>query len=336
MFIPIQVGVCYSQPLLRYNHKNIRGSMGKLSSGLKKIFQDQINVKVIDMAAFKMGTEIALDNLSTTKSVEALIDQGHSPSSAIYINMQNLVSVLMETLIMLPPAAAMNRFFSKQEDLYEPGYPPHSPITNSYYNFWLQFDAAFGDDKETVGTCILDMADILKIEGIQSKALANLCNSRMGIYEISDIREDRTATLRELLSDRVYEIKFDIHFSGQSGDIVYVRLLPDLFENGLSITLGVPYQLCGYAESEWSSYFSKYGIIKGSENFEKQLHEHMKYGKDRNYWAEFTFWAYMQHRPDVIYLTGLPDNVYSQAAHSEFNAKLKYSMAYRKIESRLI
>ncbi len=44
----------------------------------------------------------------------------------------------------------------------------------------------------------------------------------------------------------------------------------------------------------------------------------------------------MQHRPDVIYLTGLPDNIYTQPAHQKFNAHLKYEMAYRKIESRLL
>mgnify|MGYP000470417516 CR=1 FL=1 len=50
---------------------------------------------------------------------------------------------------------------------------------------------------------------------------------------------------------------------------------------------------------------------------------------------EYALWAYMQHRPDVIYLMGLPDNKASQAAHEQFKAHLKYSMAYRKIESRL-
>lgn len=237
---------------------------------------------------------------------------------------------------MLPPASSMYRFFSKQEDLYEPGYPPHSPITNSYYNLWLQYDAAFGDDKETIGSCILDMADLLQIKDLQRMALKNLCESRMGIYEITKMNSDRSATVREFLTDKNFEVKFDINFSGQSGDIVYIRILPNILGQGIYTAFGVPYQLVGYSENEWADYFKKHGVESRTNDFERQYYNHIKYPKDRNYWIEFTFWAYMQHRPDVIYLTGLPDNIYTQAAHQKFNARLKYEMAYRKIESRLL
>ena len=98
----------------------------------------------------------------------------------------------------------------------------------------------------------------------------------------------------------------------------------------------VPYQLLGYSENEWHNYFKKFGIESGAENFEQKFYKHMKYGKDRNYWVEFAFWGYMQHRPDIIYLMGLPDNVASQAAHESFNAFLKHASAYRKIEPRLL
>ena len=30
-------------------------------------------------------------------------------------------------------------------------------------------------------------------------------------------------------------------------------------------------------------------------------------GSPREYWAEFVFEAYMNHRPEVIFLKGLPD-----------------------------
>lgn len=310
--------------------------MGKISNRLKKLFQDQVSNKVIDISALRKGKELATENLNSIISVEALLEQGCTPSEAVYINMQNLTSVLLEDLIMLPPASSMYRFFSKQESLYEPGYPPHSPITNSYYNLWLQFDAAFGDDKESIGSCIFDMADILKIQDVQLMALKNLCESRMGIYEVMKITSERVFTIREFITEKTTSLKFDSHFSGQVGDILYIRILPSLFGEDLFVTLGVPYHLVGYSENAWKEYFKKQGIESGSENFQQKFYDHMKYGKDRNYWVEYAFWAYMQHRPDVIYLTGLPDDKTSQAAHQQFRAHLKYSMAYRKIESRLI
>ncbi len=309
--------------------------MGKISNRFRNLFNDQLSQKVIDIAALRQGKVQASENMNSIVSVEKLVAEGKCPSEAVYLNMQNLTSVLLEGLIMLPPANSMYRFFSKQEDLYEPGYPPHSPITNSYYNLWLQFDAAFGDDNETIGSCIVDLSDILQIKDIQKTALQNFCESRMGIYEIMKANSDKVYSLREFLTDKSFDVKFDVHFSGQVGEIVYMRILPNLFDARLSTTLGVPYQLVGYSENEWKTYFKKQGIEIGSENFEKKLYNHMKYPKDKNYWIEFTLWAYMQHRPDVIYLTGLPDDKTTQAAHEKFCAHMKYSMAYRKIESRL-
>jgi len=309
--------------------------MGKISNRFRNLFNDQLSQKVIDIGALRRGKELASENMNSIVSVEKLVADGRCPSEAVYLNMQNLTSVLLEGLIRLPPANTMYRFFSKQESLYEPGYPPHSPITNSYYNLWLQFDAAFGDDQETIGSCILEMADLLQINGIQQTALKNFCESRMGIYEIVKVNTDSVFSIRELFTDKRFDVKFDSHFSGQVGDILYMRILQNLFDASMSTTLGVPYQLVGYSEKAWGAYFKKQGIEIGAENFEQKLFNHMKFPKDKNYWIEFTFWAYMQHRPDVIYLTGLPDDKTTQPAHEHFRAHLQYSMAFRKIESRL-
>ena len=309
--------------------------MGKLSNRIKKLFQEQMSDTLVNIADLRKGKELAEEYADSIHSVEELVAQGISPSLALYVNVQNLTSVLLEGIIELPPAKSMYTFFGKQENLYDPGFPPHSPITISYYNLWLQFDAAFGDDLETIGSCILDMADILKIEGIQKTALKNLCDSRLSIYEITKKDSDRYV-LREYVTNKIFHVKFDVHFSGQAGDVVYTRILPDLFGDATFTAFGVPYQLLGYSENEWLNYFKKHGIESGTENFEQKFYKHMKYGKDRNYWVEFAFWGYLQHRPDVIYLMGLPDNVASQAAHESFNAYLKHESAYRKIEPRLL
>lgn len=309
--------------------------MGKLSNRIKKLFQEQMSETLVNITDLRKGKELAEEYADSIHSVDELVDQGISPSLALYVNVQNLTSVLLEGIIELPPAKSMYTFFSKQENLYDPGFPPHSPITISYYNLWLQFDAAFGEDLETIGTCILDMADILKIEGIHKTALKNLCDSRLSIYEITK-KDSDLYSLREYVTNKVFDVKFDVHFSGQAGDVVYTRIMPDLFGDGTFTAFGVPYQLLGYSENEWLNYLKRHGIESGTENFEQRFYKHMKYGKDRNYWVEFTFWGYLQHRPDVIYLMGLPDNVASQAAHESFNAFLKHESAYRKIEPRLL
>ncbi len=44
----------------------------------------------------------------------------------------------------------------------------------------------------------------------------------------------------------------------------------------------------------------------------------MKFGPTRNFWNEFVFEAYVNHRTDVIYLKGLPD-VPESRPHSRVN-----------------
>jgi len=44
----------------------------------------------------------------------------------------------------------------------------------------------------------------------------------------------------------------------------------------------------------------------------------MKYGPERSYWPEDVFEAYVNHTPEVIYLTGLPD-VEESRPHSRVN-----------------
>jgi len=43
----------------------------------------------------------------------------------------------------------------------------------------------------------------------------------------------------------------------------------------------------------------------------------MKQGLSDNYWNETIFQAYVNHKPDVIYLKGLPDFISSRPHHAD-------------------
>ena len=43
----------------------------------------------------------------------------------------------------------------------------------------------------------------------------------------------------------------------------------------------------------------------------------MKQGLSDNYWNKYIFKAYVNHKPDVIYLQGLPDASSSRPHHSD-------------------
>lgn len=310
--------------------------MGKISSRLKNLFLEKMVEKVVNIDDIKNAKAQAEKNLASIHSIEDLIKQLKDPSTAVYLNVQNLVAVLMEGLLQLKPLSSFHKFMVKQEDLYQPSYPPISPITDSYFSLFTEFDAAFGDDKETIGTCIHDLSDLFQISGIQKIALRNLCDSRMGIYEIEYIASNKIAGVREYQCNKTFEVRFDLGFEGEVGDVIFVRLLPNLVGDDHHVALTTPYQIVGYSEKEWDQYFNRQGIEKQSSEFELKYYEHMKYGKDKSYWSEYVFWAYMQHRPDVVFLTGLPDKRSTQPCHDLFSEDERLQSALDQIQHRFL
>jgi hypothetical protein len=308
--------------------------MGKISNRLIKLFKAEIEKKVVDIRDMKAGKVKAEKNMSEIRSVESFIKEGRDLNQAVYYNVQNLASVLMDDLILMKPLESIHRFCIKTEDLYQPSYPPNSPITGSFYNLWMMFDVGFGDDQETVGSCILDLADIVGIEGISKTALENFSNSRMGIYKIVK-PNGLFYTVREIITDRVYEIKLNSGYVGNEGDLILIRILPSLDDSNIFTCMTTPYQLEGYSEEQWVEYFKRQGISKEILGFEQKLQEHMKSGRERTYWSEFIFWAYLHHRSDVVFLTGLPDQVSTQPHHAKFSDFQTYNRAYSRIEPLL-
>ena len=56
--------------------------------------------------------------------------------------------------------------------------------------------------------------------------------------------------------------------------------------------------------ADWLAYFRRtFPATAGFDDYER----HMKYGPTREYWNDFVFEAYVNHRMDAIYLVGLPD-----------------------------
>jgi len=82
----------------------------------------------------------------------------------VAVSTQNLAPVLAENLTAFDELDELSIKVEKAQDTYIPGYPPMSPVTQSFFTFWAFFDLRFGIDKETIGTCMLDLNDILQID----------------------------------------------------------------------------------------------------------------------------------------------------------------------------
>ena len=83
---------------------------------------------------------------------------GHDPCHAIYALVQNVASLMAESVSGMREAKGYFRVVGDAEDRYLPAGPPMSPLTVSYFTMLAMFDIRFGSSRETMGSCILRIA----------------------------------------------------------------------------------------------------------------------------------------------------------------------------------
>src|SRR5712691_7171565 len=137
------------------------------------------------------------------KTVQALVRSGHDPLHAAYVAAQNFTSFFAEAVSQFPEFDPYCDVIGPAEDEYMPNGPPHSPLTRSYFTTWAFFDVRFGPDEETIGTCLLVLADVLGMDPFMAETIRRFQASRMGIYEQCESEGGRFR-LRELVTDEEF------------------------------------------------------------------------------------------------------------------------------------
>src|SRR4051812_14176607 len=163
------------------------------------------------------------------KGVEALIRSGHDPLHAAYVAAQNFTSFFAEAVSQFPEFDPYCKIVGPAQDEYMPSSPPMSPLTLSYFTTWAFFDVRFGPDGETIGTCLLDLADLLGMDPFMAETIRHFQDSRMGIYEQWGSRGGRLR-LQELVMDDEFICHVPSGYGGQPGELWYVRLCPPLLD----------------------------------------------------------------------------------------------------------
>jgi hypothetical protein len=197
------------------------------------------------------------------KTVQALVRSGHDPLHAAYVAAQNFTSFFAEAVSQFPEFDPYCQLVGSTQDEYMPSSPPLSPHTMSYFTTWAFFDVRFGPDGETIGTCLLDLADLLEMDSFMAETIRCFQDSRMGIYEQGRSQGGRFR-LRELVTDDEFICHVVSGYQGKPGELWYVRLCPpllDLFDYHVAFT--TPYVLSakrhipGSRTSRGTSSFSK-------------------------------------------------------------------------------
>jgi len=248
------------------------------------------------------------------------------PLHALYVYSQNHLSVLIEQISELPMLDKLADKYAAASDKYMPSGPPMSPLTASYFTCWGALDlCSFGAKKETLCTVATDFCKYINVDHGQIEVFEEMQNSYMGIYKHEGISGEYI-NFRELLTNRKVKAVCASGYMGLEGEIWFARILPPLFNSfNYSVVFTTPYILgklgddrsfISEVENDWLKYFDRnLGKIR-IENIEDSYKELMKYGLSKNYWNEYIFLSYRNHRDDMILLEGFPD-ILSSMPHAK-------------------
>jgi hypothetical protein len=114
-------------------------AMGSVSARLCKRFLAEKERKVIPFSELVQTKKLVSTLKKTIKTPQDL--KGYDPVHALYIVVQNMVSLFAEQVSNLPEMKKYYRIMDKAERVYMPEGPPISPLTRSYFTHWAFFDA---------------------------------------------------------------------------------------------------------------------------------------------------------------------------------------------------
>ncbi len=283
---------------------------GPIARKIIKFMKMHEKSKIINLQAVKDAKLTAEEYQKSVLSIEQL--QKHDPLTAIYINSQNHLSVLVEMFSEFPSLKNLIRRNIQADDKYMPSYPPMSPVTNSHFFCWSVFDLMTGGaKKESFCTVVIDYCKSINFDPFQIEIYEIFQQSYAGIY-IQEGFDDTFVYLREIVTNKKITTKVASLYTGNTGDIWYARVLPPLF--GLydySVVFGTPYilnnQMSTNTEREWLDYFNRQLSIDNNINSEKSYQEFMKFGKNDDFWMEYITQAYLGFTSESISLGGIPD-----------------------------
>jgi hypothetical protein len=119
------------------------------------------------------------------------------------------------------------------------------------------FDATFGPDRKTIGTCLLDIGPDLGLSADYMNAIRLMQQSRMGIYEHQGVVGEYVQ-LREVISDRACSCRVPAGYLGQSGELWYARVLPSPIPTlDESLVFTTPYRLVVPGKDEWLEFLNR-------------------------------------------------------------------------------
>lgn len=264
-----------------------------------------VRSKVVDLAAFREGNEFA-EALQNSVLTPDTLKEMH-PAHAMYVHVQNQMSVMAEQLLKLPEMKAFAKIIGAAQDDYMPSWPPMSPITTSFFWCWSNFDVTANAHRETLGSVTLRIAAEFGVHPKMLSLMQTFHNSRMSVYRVEGHR-DACVQLRDLVTHLRCSAICESGYAGNAGELWFTRVLPPALPGQSNhVVFTSPYVLIAPDSMGWIEYFDRIAAKDSHRPRIEALERHLKWGTSRRYWTEFVFEGYVNHRSGAIFLEGLPD-----------------------------
>ena len=276
---------------------------GPITEKLIRVARRAQNASVVDLAAFRAGGEIARE-LKATMMTKERADELH-PVHAFWSLVQHNLSMFGEQVLGLPEADRMAKLIAAAEEEYTPMGPPMSPLTGTYFFGWAYCDLTVGAAKETAAGATIDVIATLGIDPGLLSLMRTFAASRMGLWTVLG-HGDGTTILREGVMGDTRECVVPAGYPGTRGELWLVRVLPSPAEGLPSLVFTTPYVLWS-PPSAWEDYLGRTLTRMDPKKPDRAYPTLMKHGLSARYWPEFVFEAYANHRPEAVFLLGLPD-----------------------------
>ena len=265
----------------------------------------QVRSKVASIAAFREGNAFA-EALQNSVVTPEMLKEMH-PAHAIYVHVQNHMSVMAEQLLELPEMKAFAKIIGEAHDEYMPSWPPMSPVSTSYFWCWSNLDAAANAHRETLGSVTLRIAAEFGVHPKMLTLMKTFVDSRMGVYRVEGHSESQVQ-LSDLVTNEKCAAICESGYAGNVGELWFTRVLPPaMTASSDHVVFTSPYVLITPDVMGWTQYFDRIAAKDSHRPRIEALERHLKWGTSRRYWPEFVFEGYVNHQPGAIFLKGLPD-----------------------------
>ncbi len=264
--------------------------------------------KVTSLAAWRDAKAVVSDAKGRTPA-STPEDRKRWPEFALYADTFNFGHMLLELMHREMHDRDLDAFvkrYADAEEEYMPEGPPMSPLTRSYFNYWMLNDDPIGPEGETFGSIVVELGRNLEVGHDRVEVLRALAASRMGLF-VQEGQQGDDLLLRELVTDARHHAVCPSGYVGSAGNLVFARVLPPPLGVGRSVVATTPYMLASPGVEAWLSFLDRTLPGTGIRDQTAAYEQLLKFGLDRRYWAEFIFEAYATHSDKMVVLMGLPD-----------------------------